>query len=206
MLDQCVERICPQVDDVLVIDNASEPQLTVTGCMGVWVELRYIPDQPPNLSRFWNYGLDYFYDLYDGEAHDVAVLCDDAFVPPGWFKAVTAGMRETGATIGCSDPFNRSHGPMMKRGYDNDITNRMPGWAWILDGTSTLRADESMAWWWLDTDIDFTARRMGGMVMVGEYGVPNVRPNDYTVKRQDLQEQAGRDGEAFAVKWGARPW
>jgi hypothetical protein len=82
----------------------------------------------------------------------------------------------------------------------------MPGWAWILNPDSGVRADESMRWWWLDTDIDWQARKHGGMVMIGGYPVPNRLPNDFTVHVPGLGEQAGRDGETFTAKWGRRPW
>src|SRR4029453_13791673 len=51
-LADCIRAIRPQVDDVLVIDNASDPKAHVPP--EVWLE--YIPDQPPHLARFWNHG------------------------------------------------------------------------------------------------------------------------------------------------------
>jgi glycosyltransferase involved in cell wall biosynthesis len=206
LLDQTVAAIRPQTDTIMVIDNASEPKLTVPEGVGSM----FIPEQPPVLSRFWNIGLDWFVQWYDSQGcglnYDVAVLCDDAPAPEGWFTAVTEAMRETGAAIGCSNPWGHGHAPVLKTQPDRDIMGRMPGWAWITKGSLGLRADERLHWWFQDTKIDWDARRMGGMVMIGDHPVPNQRPNEFTAARPDMAEQAGRDGEMFAVIEGWRPW
>lgn len=204
MLDDCLNAICSQVDHILVIDNASFPELVTPD--DECIDLHYIEDQPPNLARLWNYGLDYFAKQYQGQEWDVAVLCDDALPPRGWFRAVTDAMRDTGAIIGCSNPWNSAHDYIVKRGYDTDIHHRMPGWAWVMDGTRLIHADERMHWWWFDTDLDFKARQAGGMVMIGGFGVPNQRPNDFTVSKPELQGRAAEDGQVFASIWGSRPW
>ena len=98
LLNRAIDAIRPQVDTVMVCDNASEPRLTVPEGVG----LMFVPDQPPNLAKFWNIGLDFFAYWFhaQGWPYDVAVLCDDAIVPEGWFTAVTQAMRETGASAG----------------------------------------------------------------------------------------------------------
>lgn len=63
-----------------------------------------------------------------------------------------------------------------------------------------------MRWWFFDTDLDRRARRAGGMVMIGGYAVPNLRPNDYTNAKPELTEQAVRDRARFAEIWGKVPW
>ena len=213
LLKDCVAAIGPQVDVVIVVDNASQPAITTRllepGCDDDYrVVLVTVPDQPPNLSRLWNIGIQAATSLRhdeEGPWH-VAVLCDDTVAPPGWFDAVVAAMESTGAAAGCSNPFGHEHEPRLKTAADHDISGRMPGWAWILDGRKKLAADESMAWWWCDTDIDWQARAAGGMVMIGGHRVPNRLPNDFITTVPGLAEQAGRDGEAFAAKWGGRPW
>jgi hypothetical protein len=134
------------------------------------------------------------------------MLCDDAIVPEGWFTAVTEGMRETGASTGCSSPWGVMHPAHIKTTVDRDIAGRLVGWAFVIDADRGLRADESMRWWWQDTDLDFTSRLNGGMVMVGGYTVPNARYGEYTNIVPGLGEQTGRDREAFAAKWGTVPW
>lgn len=209
MLRDCVAAIRPQVDSVLIIDNASDPpvQAADLGLDGANGAVLAIPMQPPNLAFLWNRGLDLITVCPDQAGPWwVAVLCDDSVVPEGWFAAVTEAMQATGAAAGCSNPWGRDHPPQVKTQPDADIVGRMPGWAFILDGTKGLRADESMHWWWLDSDLDWQARKAGGMVMIGGYPVPNRLPNDYTNRKPELAEQAGRDAAAFEAKHGWRPW
>lgn len=204
LLDQTVAAIRPQVDTVMVIDNASDPKLTVPEGVGTM----YVPDQPPNLAKFWNMGLDFMRYWYgkQGWRYDTAVLCDDAIVPAGWFTAVVTAMRETGTVAGSSNPWGRPHFPMVKRDMDGDISNRMCSWAFIVDGTSKARADESMHWWFFDTDLDVQFRREKGTVLIGTHPVPNAQPNYYTVTKPELGEQAGRDRATFVMKHGTAPW
>jgi hypothetical protein len=204
LLDQTIDAIRPQVDTVMVLDNASNPKLTVPDGVGSM----YIPDQPPNLARWWNIGLDFMAHWYGSlrAEYDVALLCDDAIVPEGWFTAVTNAMRETNTVAGSSNPWGRPHGYLTKFDMDSDISNRMCSWAFIVDGASKVRADESMHWWWFDTDFDVQCRRAGGTVLIGTHPVPNQQPNFYTNAKPELGEQAGRDRAAFASKHGGTPW
>lgn len=223
LLRDCVLAIGPQVDTVVVIDNASQPAITVELIAPGFSDdyrtvLVTVPDQPPNLAKLWNIGFDLIADgMTRGDylrwrGQDdwgpwwTAVLCDDAIVPEGWFAAVVDAMQATGAAAGCSNPFGTEQEPRLKTTPESDLMGRMPGWAYILDGSKGLRADESMHFWWCDTDMDWQARRAGGMVMIGGYPVPNVRPNDFLTTVPGLSDQAGRDGEAFAAKHGYRPW
>lgn len=201
LLYNAIAHIQPQVDHVLVIDNASDPPAVVPE----GVALATLPEQPPNLSRLWNFGLDYYAGFFGQQPWDIAVLCDDTVPPDGWFDAVTAAMRETGATVGCTNPWGVPHAPKVKRRPDGDIAGRMIGWAFVLDGTSGLRADENMTFWYLDTDLDFQARQLGGFVMVGGFPVPNVHPGEYTATGR-YNKQIERDRDAFAAKWGYLPW
>jgi hypothetical protein len=211
LLVECVAAIGPQVDTVIVVDNASDPpvdlgSLLVGMAVGHEVALIKVPDQPVNLPRLWNKGIGVAAALADvtGPCH-IAVLCDDAIVPLGWFDAVIKAMADTGAAVGCSSPWT-SAATALKTAPDSDLMGRMTGWAWILDAASTVRPDESMAFWWCDTDIDWQARQDGGMVSIGGYPVENRLPNDHLVHVPGLGEQTGRDGEAFVAKWGPRPW
>jgi len=204
LLNQTIEAIRPQADTVMVIDNASDPPLKIPEGVGSM----FIPDQPPVLSRFWNMGLDWFVRWYDSQGrglnYDVAVLCDDAPPPSGWFAAVTEAMRETGAVAGSSSPWSQPR--VMKYEMDSDIRNRMCSWAFIMDGASGVRADESMHWWYFDTSMDIDLRRTGGTVLIGTHPVQNIQPNFFTVTKPNLNEQAGRDGARFAELYGRLPW
>lgn len=202
LLDQALAAIQPQVDSVMVVDNASDPRMVVPEGVGTM----YVPDQPPNLSRFWNMGLDFFVAWFSGRPHDVAVLCDDAVAPPGWFTAVTQAMRDTGAVVGCSNPWGTLHEPRVKTAPDRDVVGRMPGWAWIKDGGSPIRADERLMYWYGDTSIDFNARRSGGMVMIGGYAVANLRPDHFLAIKPELAVQAAKDAATYASIEGSVPW
>lgn len=202
LLADCIAAIAPQVDQVLVLDNASDPPAQVPdGTM-----IHHILDQPPNLAKLWNHGFDFYAGLFGGEPHDIAVLCDDVTVPDSWFSAVTEAMRITGAVAGCSNPHNRQHPPVLKQQPDADIMGRMTGWAWIRASEPALRADEAMRWWWQDTDADFQSRLAGGMVMIGGFYTLNREMGHYTNVKPELGEQTGRDREAFVAKWGRAPW
>jgi hypothetical protein len=192
-----------------VVDNASDPPAQVEATDTWDVILVKVPEQPPNISRMWNIGIDIALKVAEPGPTRIAVICDDTVIPAGWFDAVVAAMAETGAVVGCSDPFGyMPPGTMrLKTEPDRAIMERMPGPAWILDPASPVRPDETLPFWWGDTDVDWTARKNGGMVMVGGYPVPNLRPNEAVVTRPELAEQAGRDGARFAQKWNCdRPW
>ncbi len=202
LLDQSVAAIRTQVDTVMVLDNASNPKLTVAD--GVFS--MYIPTQPPNLARWWSIGLDFFQTWYGDQPYDLAILCDDAIVPEGWFDAVRAGMDQTGTVAGSANAFGHAHSPLVKRDWDSDIMHRMCSWAFVVDGSSKVRPDESMHWWWFDSDYDLSLRRAGGTVLIGSHFVVNQEYSRYTNERPDLGEQAGRDREVFAAKHGRTPW
>jgi hypothetical protein len=77
-------------------------------------------------------------------------------------------------------------------------------WAFVVRGELGLRADEKMRWWWGDTDFEWQAIQAGGVLMLPGYTALNTLANSTT--HGVLAEQAGRDGETFALKWGGRPW
>jgi hypothetical protein len=210
LLRQTWEAIGPQVDMVIIIDNASDPPVDATSLhASSWkTAVIQIPDQPPNISRMWNQGIDALMALVEPrEEARIAILCDDAPPPAGWFDAVTAAMAETGAVVGCSAPEGFTFGGMrVKTEPDSKLMERMPGWAWILDPVSPVRPDESMLLWWADTSVDWDARKAGGMVMIGSHPVPNILPSGFMATHPELIAQAGQDGLAFAAKWGFRPW
>jgi len=217
LLRQTVEAIGPQVDMVIVIDNASDPPVRYQDLAAADrnVSLFSVPDQPPNLAALWQFGIDRAANMRelssDGERDEpwyIAFLCDDAPPPDRWFLAVTDAMEATGAVVGCSSPWPHP-GPgvnVVKTAPDGDIMGRMPGWAFVLDATSKVRPDQSMHFWWLDTDLDLQARAAGGMVMTGGHPVPNLRPGEFTATKPWAAERIGLDTIAFEKRWGPRPW
>lgn len=208
LLKQCVAAISTQADFVVIIDNASDPPVTRRD-FPPSVKLMAIinePLQPPNLSTFWNIGFNYINHLHLAPQWDVAVLCDDVVVPDGWFETVSIGMRANGAAAASTHQWYEVPTPILKNAPDNDLTNRMCGWAYVVAGEKNLRADEDLHWWWCDTDMDWQARNNGGMVIVPGPVAKNIHPNDWTYRVPGLAEQTGTDGQTFARKWGSRPW
>lgn len=227
-LYRCVEAIAPQVDHVFIIDNATDPPLghdeadalALMRCsdpMTCVVDTRRDDEQPPNLSRLWNLGLE------NAEARwrsflgvvgkplvwDVAVLNDDAIPPAGWFDAVSKAMRAVGGVVaGSSAPFDDLP-PGQARFIGGtarpSVSTRLAGWAHILRGEwDGARYDERMRWWFSDDDLSLRARQAGGLVHVGGFPVPNTGADSSTTGV--LAEQAGRDRAVFVEKHGVQPW
>lgn len=215
-VQRCVEAISPQVDLVVVIDNASDPPVDLLPA-GAFLHVMGDPEQPPNLSRLWNTGLEFVqqfmhrYDQLDEtRGWDVAVLNDDAVPPPGWFDAVSKAMRAVGGVVaGSSAPFDDLP-PGQARFIGGtarpSVSTRLAGWAHIMRGEwDGARYDERLRWWFADDDLSHRARLAGGLVHVGGFPVPNTGADSSTTGV--LAEQAGRDRAVFVEKHGGmQPW
>lgn len=198
-----------QCDAIYIVDNASDPPVNVESLdVDGTIVITRDDEQPPNLSRFWNVGLNLI--AYDAQGDgltqwDVAILNDDAVVPAGWYDYVATKLRETpGVRVACTNAYGVGHAPLTKHEPDRDVTTRMCPWAFVVPGELGQRADERFRWWWGDTDWDWTARQNGGVTIWPGLQVLNTGANSSTVG--ELAVQAGRDGQAFAEKWGLRPW
>lgn len=210
LLQQCVAAIAPQVDRLHVVDNASDPPMRrmVTDWPANMVMFEDAT-QPPNLSRMWNDQFALIEKIERGkqvETWEVAVLCDDSIAPPGWFAIVAAGIRAHQAAAGSTGPLGPRSDYLLKTQLDGDVYTRMCGWAFVLAGEKSLRADESMHWWFADSDVDYQARQMGGTIICPGLSVPNTLPGEWTNAKPELGTRAGLDREAFAAKWGPSPW
>lgn len=212
-LSALVKQLSAQCNGVVIIDNASTPSVSSRALHDVteWdFNIAVIRDseQPPNLSRLWNVGLNAVKLINDFAGEDlwnVAIINDDAMLPYDWWDDVSAHMRSGPAVAACrqSYPGNLTR-PVLKTEPDTDISLRMCGWAFMMRGECGLRVDESLRWWWGDTDLDWQARRAGGMVVVPGEPVGNCYANQSTTGV--LAEQAGRDRQTFIEKWGWAPW
>lgn len=204
LLRQTVESLSPQVTGlVMVVDNASSPPVTgLETFSNVWVVPE--PMQPPNLGTIWNRQLDAIASIEAaaGSAEwDVAILCDDSPVPPGWVQTVSEAMRQFGASAASTHSYGEINEPYVLRQLSNGA-DRMCPWAFMLPGERGLRADDSMHWWYVDTDLDWRARQDTGTLVTPGPVVANLKVGEYTVTRPELGEQAGRDAETFHRKWG----
>jgi len=199
----CVAALAPQVDMVAVV--AHHPGLTDEvaqqyvweACEEHWPKVAVLPyrEDPPNISRMWNHGLDYCSNaaVYSDWEHQrdefwVAVLNDDAVVPPGWLDRVVSAMEASGAAAG-------SHRqPGMAAG-------KMAGHAFVLRGSTRLRADVQFQWWYGDDDLQRRAGEAGGVALVPGLEVEHRHPNGTTVG--ELARVAGEDMLRYERKW---PW
>jgi hypothetical protein len=218
---RCVEALAPQVDVIVVVDNASDPpvesprRIPSGSVRHVDIDTTRVQvlrdlEQPPNLSRLWNLGLDWLADYFAGgdvEGYDVAVVNDDATVPAGWFDALSAAMHDIGADAASHDPFGRvppGQSMLIPRSSEMSVLNRLAGWAFVLRGEwDGARFDETFRWWCGDDDISYRARGKG-FVLVGGLHVPNEHANQSTTGV--LAEQTALDMQAFVDKHGRRPW
>src|SRR3546814_19192277 len=72
--------------------------------------IRYDED-PPNISRLWNVGLDVVEEAIRSAGEDewdVAVLNSDVVVPAQWFSRLSEAMRSTTAVLAYPDQFRGS--------------------------------------------------------------------------------------------------
>ncbi len=200
LLAACIAALRPQVDRLLIMDNASDPPARIPRQDGVGI-IRH-PDQPPNMPVMWRLALTWAAEL---GATYLACVCDDVEVPVGWIQAVVSAMDATGAAAGSTHAAQPVPYLIVKTVPDSDLWGRMCPAAFILR-VGTVVPDPSMAWWWCDTDLDWQARANGGMVIAPGPSAINSQPNYWTVRRPELAAQAGADGLTFAAKWGGRPW
>jgi glycosyltransferase involved in cell wall biosynthesis len=219
-LTTAVRSIAPQCDALVVIDNASTPAVDREALLPNVALHRTGPvdtvvlrdeEQPPNLSRLWNLGLDWCAARARMDGHDtwdVAILNDDAIPPPRWFERVSYAMRIRDAAAASSHPFAPvEEGPRVDfHGPDGPpgVHNRLTGWAFILRGEAGLRFDERLRWWCGDDHMSWQARRNGGLVHLGGVPVANTLANASTTGV--LAEQAAKDMQTFVDITGVRPW
>lgn len=208
LLSDCIASVVDQVNRVIIVDNLSDPPI----CPEPWhgkVGVVSLPIDPPNISTLWNVGL----ALADAQAHqqdarrwDIAVLNSDVTVPAGWVETLSTAMRSTTAVLAYPDQHGGTRQILHTQAEPIDLRQRITGYAYMLRGEAGLRFDETLAWWFGDDDADWRAREQGGALLVPGIPVEHRCPNGSMYERPELQEQAGRDRETFAVKWGRTPW
>lgn len=195
------------VDRAIVVDNASSPAMQLSDFAelhsGTEVSLLYDSEQPPNLYRLWNVAFnvaELFASMVDAKEWNVAVFNDDTVLPSGWVQAVSQALRASLAVVACGSENHSQTAPILKTQLQR--FPRMTPHAFMMKGEAHLAADESFRWWWGDSDFDFQAVRAGGVLIIPGYVAVNSCANSTTVGA--LAEQAGRDGQTFAAKWGGQ--
>lgn len=219
-LVDCVRSVADQVDEILIIDNASDPKIDATwlarlagvnGDTNCDVRVFWDSEQPPNLSKMWAQGIDYFRYKYKVwnlgvEPAWIAVLNDDAVVPMGWFDAVQEAMEATGAVLGWSDPFGRvaTGSRKFRQTSPGSVYDRVCGWAFVLRYPGAPMPDINLRWYYGDSQLDYQAARSGGCVAVGGYPVINKHPGASTVG--ELARQSGLDRAYFIANYEEPAW
>jgi len=216
---QVLATIGPEVQ-VLVIDNASTPPIEYNA------EYRYVrrvtvmrdEEQPPNLSRLWNLGLDWAQRLRfvehatgsdDTEEWAVAILNDDVLLSPGLLQHLADEL--TAHDVDIAFPGSTGLPCYVNKGDPfPGVGLRLRGWCFVVRGSSGLRADESLRWWCGDDDLQAQAVENGrGTVSVRlsqkmDAGLWHKHPDESTTGA--LREQTEKDMATFVAKWGRRPW
>lgn len=208
MLSTCIQSLRRQVEKIVVVNTNPE------GEQVWWEEDEQVievpcyvsPTNPPNISYWWNLGMDCADVLaaYEDE-WNVLVVNDDIIAPENLVAQLSNVMRATTAVLASPDMngnrymFHDENSPMT-------IENRVTGYAWMLRGEHGMRIDEDLKWWWSDTDLEMRARREGGVVLVPGCQVRHLDPNGYTERVPELSRQAGLDRETYIRKWGSAPW
>jgi GT2 family glycosyltransferase len=136
----CLAAIAPQVDDIVTVCHGGSSASYATGALISYAH------ESPNISAMWNLGLDAIADrlalLADGltvPPYDVAILNDDAVVPPHWFDHL-GHMHLLDAAAACVDQHGRLDAPLVHRAPGRvDLRERLTGYAFVLDGTRGIR-------------------------------------------------------------------
>lgn len=214
-LRDCVAALAPQVHHVSVIDNASDPPVSVDVAHAD-TSVLYDPEQPPNLSRLWNVGIEL--SAYEARHNhttrwDTLVVNDDFVAGPGFVDGLQKPLRGTHAVLASPYVFDGTSGlgkdrvdVYEARGTLVNAGTRMAGFAWMVKGEINLRLDESLRWWYGDDDIAQQAAGRGGRLVVHGLTWEHRHPDEGTVNNPLLAEQAGRDRQTFVAKWGFQPW
>ena len=201
LLRELVDTLIEDAVSVVIIDTGYEPPLPS------WhhrITVLRDAAQEPNISRWWNLGLDYVKHLEGDEEHVVAVLNDDVVVPNNFVARLAVEIVSSGAAAAYPNQHGFIDNHLHRVAGPISIFRRMTGYAFALRGSANIRADEDLKWWFGDDDIDWKARQRGGSLLVSTLAVQHLYPNQTTVGA--LAEQAGRDKQTFIDKWGRAPW
>lgn len=152
--------------------------------------------ETPNIQRWWNSGIE---EANRRGATVVAVVNDDIKVSPDTFPLLAKALKQTGATIA-----SPSRPPSKDKKYGLPLTPYSPriwGCLWVLDATSTLRANEKYVWWYGDCDLDIRARRDFGGVVNVNVDFEHLHSGEGTAKSAALQAQSDKDAITYQVDY-----
>lgn len=202
-LDQCLAAIRPQVDMTLIVKTKKFIRYGYSLSPGLETISVLNPDI--NISRWWNFGLDYVDEVSipNGPKYDVAILNDDVIVPEGWFDAVAGKMRDMRA-VGASSGSPTGMPVLHSHSGQRDLATRLQGFAFIHAGETGVRADEQFRWYCGDDDLEWRLSALGGVVVIPSHPVQHLYPNGQVTP--EMQVLIAEDMQRFVGKWGMRPW
>jgi hypothetical protein len=158
---------------VIVHTVESEP---IEGVNNIW-DL-----EPVNIQRWWNRGIDVARTF---GADYIAVLNDDLRLKNNPINKIAYEMNKLKAVLGYPLPY----------------TGHIPGYCWVLDVKSNIRADETFRWWYGDDDIRIRAALQGEIAYV-PVEVEHIHPNHLTSTNEELMKLTRADQTYFEEKWG----
>lgn len=214
--EQAAKSVIPQVERTFVIKT--QPFDMAPGTL---VDVVEDYTRPKNISRWWNHGIRgaaVHARLLGATAWNVLVMNDDVIACPHLVRTLSAALRlgklegypadeieNSWPVLAYPDNFvgdryalNLNPGPV-------DLTTRISGWCFMLQGEAHLYADESLEWFYGDDDLDWSARTMGGALMVPGCAVEHLHPNEETARQPELTARTHVDREVFLAKWGRTP-
>lgn len=208
MLSGCIESLRSQVDKIAVINTRPDGQRVWSENDEQVVEVPcYVsPTNPPNISYWWNLGIDVVEAFVTDHQWNILVVNDDVIAPPHLVERLNLEMRNTTAVLASPHMYRPSRYYFHDETSPMTLMNRIAGYTFMLRGEHGIRVDESMAWWWSDTDLEMRARREGGVVIVPNCQVKHLDPNGFTQRDPNLGRQALIDRDTFIRKWGNAPW
>jgi hypothetical protein len=198
------------VETVAQSADASAAPLTIRLPVSLLGKLTVIGDTGTdrNIQRWWNIGLDTVQLLAEASGHDqwnVLVLNDDVICPPGTVSRLSEALREYNAVAAYPNQHDELKA-VYRLAEPIPLHRRMTGYAFLLDGTWGLRADEDFVWWFGDDDLFWRANELGGSVLVPGCRVVHQFPDGWQSKYPELVAQTPLDRETFVRKWGKAPW
>lgn len=200
-LRACVESVRTQVDPlrILVIATCAKPIASREVDPGVRV-LRYEGDW--NISRWWNLGLDFAAVEERGRDHEVLVLNADATLERDAVSALRFSLRYNQLAVVAPDVHGvMPAGPTIVHRELRPLSKAesLAGCCFMVAGEKDLRCDPLIPGWYNEDDLDWQARRAGG---VGLVPLHLVNHTDH-----GAGSQLGDVGLArFTEKWGSVPW
>ncbi len=208
MVYDLVSELQADMIETFVVDHDSTPPIYMNRA-GVYV--RYLPQWQGdefNISKCWNYGLDWVHRHHEHSAHHdedyaVAVLNDDVRLQPGWCHAMADAIQMRSVDVASPGPFLH---------IDKTPVGQVPldlrptGSHFMLRGYSGIRSDERMRVWYNDDDIWQQAKQGRGYALIPGFTAENLDPSGWFSRTGWWADQAGRDRETFVQKWGFQPW